>query len=77
MTDEKGPDLLYGFAEIGKYMGLTDRQVETLADSDESFPVFSIRRRRCALKSRLDVWLAAQADKAAFDRLADDGGRAE
>ena len=78
MPDQKSADLLYGYAEIGDYLGLTDRQVEAMADKDESdLPIFSIGRRRCALKSRLDAWLAKQADKQALDRLADDGGKAE
>ena len=78
MTTEKAADLLYGYDEIGDYLGLKARQVEHLADADDSdFPIFNIGRRRCALKSRLDAWLAKQADKQALDRLADDGGKAE
>jgi hypothetical protein len=78
MSDGKGGDLLYGYAEIGEYLGLGERQVKHLAEADDSdFPVFNIGRRRAALKSRLDAWLTRQADKPALDRLADDGGRAD
>lgn len=81
MPDTKNADLLYGYAEIGEYLGLSDRQVEALADKEDSdLPIFPIGRRKCALKSRLDRWLADQADKAAhadLHRLADDGGRGE
>lgn len=81
MAEKQNADLLYGYDEIGDYLGLKARQVEHLADADDStFPVFNIGRRKCALKSRLDRWLAEQADKAQrgdLARLADDGGRAE
>lgn len=78
MTDNQSADLLYGYAEIGEYLGLGERQVKHLAEADDSdFPCFSIGRRRCALKSRLDAWLAKQADTVALDRLADDGGKPE
>lgn len=70
MKEAQNPDLLYGYAEIAEFLGLTDRQVEALAEKDNSdLPVFNIGRRRCALRSRLNTWLLEQADAAARARV--------
>lgn len=58
------PDLLYGYAEIGEHLGLSETQVKHLAEKDDSdFPVFNIGRRRCAKRSSIDRWIDQQEAK--------------
>ena len=65
-TDAKQGDLLYGYEEIGSHLGLAYRQVEHLADKGQ-LPVFRLGRRVCALRSKLDIWLADKAAQAAVE----------
>lgn len=65
MTTNETPDLLYGYEEIGAFLGLGVKQVQHLAEKDGSdIPIFSIGRRRCALRSKLTAWLADKAAQA-------------
>lgn len=69
---EPNVDLLYGYEEIGAHLGLTAVTVKSIAEKEGSdIPIFNIGRRRCALKSRLNAWLA---DKAAQATVEGQGG---
>jgi hypothetical protein len=50
-------DLLYSYAAIGEYLGVTARQAEHLA-AKANLPTFTLGRRVCARKSSLEAWLA-------------------
>lgn len=60
MTDRTLPDLCHGLEEIGSHLGLSRRQVKHMHEAG-SIPTFKIGRSVCALRSKLDAWLAAQA----------------
>ena len=61
MPDETRPELLNGYEEIGQHIGMTERQAEHLRTNDPTFPTFKIGRKVCALRSHVDMWLAAKA----------------
>jgi uncharacterized protein YpbB len=71
---EQTEDLLNGYAEIGAYLKMTDRQVEYMVQSVPGFPVFGIGRRKMALKSRLDAWFTKQAEQRRPEGGDDRGG---
>ncbi|MDF2797644.1 MAG: hypothetical protein K0R85_388 [Devosia sp.] len=62
MTDK--PDLMNGYQEIGEHLGMSERQAEALATRDPSFPNFKLGRKVCALRSKVDQWLADKSAQA-------------
>ncbi len=56
-TKIHSPDLLTGYEAIGRYLGMTARQVEHLRTLPESPPTFKVGRRICAHEAALDQWL--------------------
>ena len=73
MAPDSRPDLLHGLAEIGEHLGLTTRQVKHLVESDSGFPTFKIPGGRvvCALRSKVDRWLADRAEQATVEGQGD------
>ena len=63
MKPNDGPNLLHGMAAIAEHIGLTQRQAQHLHESDQ-MPTFKIGGRVCALKTKLDGWLASKAEGA-------------
>ncbi len=59
-ADDK-PDLMNGYEEIGAHLGMTERQAEHLRENDPTFPTFKLGRKVCALRSKVDRWLADKA----------------
>jgi len=64
MTTEASPDLLNGYEEIGRHLGMSERQAEALNTRDPTFPTFKLGRKVCALRSKVDRWLADKAAQA-------------
>ena len=62
-------DLLYGLEAIGKHVGLTARQAESLIGKGE-LPTFKMGRTVCARRSTLAKHFAAQEAAAARKRKA-------
>lgn len=73
--DNEQGDLLYGYEQIAAHLGLGRRQVEHLANKG-SIPTFRMRgnRRVCALRSKLDAWLADTAAQSMVEGGGDRGG---
>ena len=71
MTTENRPDVLHGYKEIGEHVGMTERQAEHLRTNDPTFPTFKIGRKVCALRSKVDAWLADRAAQALAEGRAD------
>lgn len=67
MTAESLPDLLNGYDEIGAHLGMTERQAEHLRENDPTFPTFKLGRKVCALRSKVDRWLADKAARASVE----------
>lgn len=63
MSTETKPDLCHGYEEIGSHLGLTARQVKHLSATGR-LPTFKVGRIVCALRSKLNDWLDAQARQA-------------
>lgn len=61
MNSEPRPDLMTGYKEIGDHIGMTERQTEHLLNVYPQFPKFYLGRKVCALRSKVDAWLADQA----------------
>jgi hypothetical protein len=70
MAPDPRPDLLNGYAEIGEHLGMTERQAEHLKANDPTLPTFKLGRRVCALRSKLDRWLADKAAQPTEDEIA-------
>lgn len=67
MTSE--PELLIGYKSIGRFMGMTSRQVEWAVQNGR-LPTFTLgdSRRPCARPETLRKWLAEAEEKAMQER---------
>lgn len=63
MATEAETDLLHGYAAIGRFLGMTPRQVQAKAEKGR-LPVFKMGRNVCARRSSLNTWLADLEAKA-------------
>lgn len=68
MRQEREPDLLSGYAEIGEHLGISERQAKHLAGC-RSIPTFKLPGSAIvrARRSTLNAWLAAREAEAAAE----------
>ena len=64
MTQKTNTDLLRGLEAIGEYLGVSRHQIKHMIQTTD-LPTFKIGHHVCALRSRLDAWLALKADEGA------------